>query len=208
MIPVTYHDVRNKGRHVMRRTLTEEQISFLNELPGKYGDMLTKYAYRFFGYRPHLLPAAQDAVQDTYVKAVRHVETLMNHENIAGWLITSLRHNLLTASRKLKTKKEEPMADVQNASAVSVQAMIDALERWEQQYQFSELLDAVASLLTDDEQNTFQDYFLSGYSTLETAQMEGVSSDTVRGRISRIRKKLKKHFGSMCLFILLLHYIN
>lgn len=151
-----------KGEQGMRKTLTEAQINFLNELPGKYGDMLTKYAYRFFGYRPNMLPLAQDAVQDTYVKAVRHVETLMNHENPAGWMITSLRHNLLTASRNLKNRKEESMADVQDAGAVSVQIMMDALERWEQQYQYSELLDAVCRLLTDEEQITFQDYFLMG----------------------------------------------
>lgn len=82
----------------MKKVLTSEQTQFLNDLTLQYGDMLTKYAYRFFGYQPNKLEIAQDAVQETFLKAVQEVETLMEHPNIAAWLKVSLKYTLFNTN--------------------------------------------------------------------------------------------------------------
>ena len=191
----------------MRKKLTEEQIEFINGLPEKYGDMLTKYAYRFFGYQSHLFPTAEDAVQETFIKAVKDIETLMGHENPAGWLIQSLRYTLLHTSRHLKSTKEDLTADMTDPS-VSKRIAIDAVDRWEQKYNLSEVIETADKILTSEEQATFKDHFLMGYTIQETAAMEKTTSDTIRSRINRIRKKLKKYFGIMCIFLIQLHYFH
>lgn len=190
----------------MRKILTEEQINFLNELPEKYGDMLTKNAYLFFGCQPHMYPVAQDAVQEVYIKAVKNVEVLMAHENPVGWLYQSLRYTLLHTSRHMKTRKEYLTADISETSDVSKQVIMDALDRWEQQYTLSDVIETVSTTLTKDEQSTFKNYFLIGYSTQETAKIEHTTTDTIRNRISRIRKKLKKVLGNISFLVILLHY--
>ena len=57
-----------------------------------------------------------------------------------------------------------------------------------------EVITAAEMILSDEEQAIFNDYFLDDLSTSETAQLNHMTYDTVRGKISRIRKKLKAHF--------------
>lgn len=66
---------------------------------------------------------------------------------------------------------------------------------WNDKITLKEVLTAVQSVLTEDEQIIFNDYFLDDLSTAETARRNNLTYDTVRGRISRIRKKLKTYFG-------------
>lgn len=73
----------------MKKRLTEAQATYLRELTLQSADVLTKYAYRFFGYQPHMREIAEEAVQDTYLKAVEDVESLMKHPNKIGWLKVS-----------------------------------------------------------------------------------------------------------------------
>ena len=58
----------------MKKRLTEAQATYLRELTLQSADVLTKYAYRFFGYQPHMREIAEEAVQDTYLKAVEEIE--------------------------------------------------------------------------------------------------------------------------------------
>lgn len=60
----------------------------------------------------------------------------------------------------------------------------------------------VDAILTPEERTVFQLFFLNDYSTKETAQHTGSTHDAVRGRIARIRKKLRKLF-LMCAVLLL-----
>ena len=179
------------------KKLTEEQEAFLNQLPEKYGDSLSKYAYRFFGYKPHMLPVVEDAVQETFIKAIRDVEDLMKHQNQHGWMKTSLKHILLNKCRDMNRRKEELFGAETDIPAIAKQAMVNALERWESRITLPEVIERAGEILTKDEMESFVDHYLIGLTTEETAAQEGVSAGTVRGRLSRIRKKMKKNFDVM-----------
>ena len=58
-----------------------------------------------------------------------------------------------------------------------------------------EVIVAAKLILSDKELAVFIDYFLNDLSTAETAKLNRMTYDTVRGKISQIRKKLKNHFG-------------
>ena len=62
---------------LMKKVMSEAQANFLRDLALQSADVLTKYAYRFFGYQLHMREIAAEAVQDTYLKAVEDIETLM-----------------------------------------------------------------------------------------------------------------------------------
>lgn len=190
----------------MKKVLTSEQTQFLNDLTLQYGDMLTKYAYRFFGYQPNKLEIAQDAVQETFLKAVQEVETLMRHPNKAAWLKVSLKYTLFNIQRDPYWQHEEPQAAIINHSA-SKDLITDALDQIDSLPRLKEVIGALDSVLSKEELSTFYNHFLLGLTTEETAVLESVPSSTIRGRISRIRKKLKSHFNLLCGFILILFYI-
>lgn len=191
----------------MKKVLTSEQTQFLNDLTLQYGDMLTKYAYRFFGYQPNKLEIAQDAVQETFLKAVEEVETLMEHPNVAAWLKVSLKYTLFNIQRDPYWQHEEPQASIDNLTA-SKDLITDALDQSDSFPRLKEIISVIDSVLSREELSTFHNHFLLGLTTEETAILESVPSSTIRGRISRIRKKLKSHFNILCCFIFILFYLG
>ncbi|MBQ8616037.1 MAG: sigma-70 family RNA polymerase sigma factor [Clostridia bacterium] len=192
----------------MRKRLTNEQYAFLDDLAIRYSDVLMSYAMRFLNYRQHLQPLAQECVQDVFLRAVANVEALMKHENPVGWLKVTLRHILLHAISSASFRREEHMADTQAYPKVQQQSAAEALELWETSQQLSEVLTVAKNLLTVDEQRTLDAHFCQGLTTAETALLESVPESTIRGRISRIRRKLRKHFPELCLLLLLTGYMK
>ncbi len=178
------------------KRLTEEQERFLNQLPAEYGDALSKYAYRFFGYQRHMLPAVEDAVQETFVRAVHEVECLLKHPNPLGWLLTVLRFVLLNQRRVMNRCREDLYGEETEILETTGTAMMDVLEHRESRVTLPEVMEQAEVILTRDEMATFVDHYLIGLTTEETALRENVSADTVRGRLSRIRKKMKKYFDT------------
>lgn len=182
--------------------LTEEQLQFLEQLANRYGDVLTDYAWRFFAYRPHQLPAAQDAVQEVFIKAIRHVDKLQHHPNQAAWLKAALKHTLISETRRARRHPEIPSEDVVLQADLNRQNVLSALEKWEQRETLNEVLLTAERILSEGEKQTFRDYFLTGLSTEEAALLEDVTTGTVRGRILRIRQKLRRYFHLSVLLVI------
>lgn len=191
---------------LMKKVMSEAQANFLRDLALQSADVLTKYAYRFFGYQLHMREIAEEAVQDTYLKAVEDIESLMIHPNPIGWLKVSLRNILLNIKRKQHWKYEESKDVIRDIPDKRLYAALDAFDEFDRYPRLKELEKVVNTILTPAEADTFYDHFLCGLTTEETAILECVSNDTVRGRISRIRKKLRKHYKIPCFLLLLLFY--
>lgn len=190
----------------MKKVITEAQADFLRDLTQRSADVLTKYAYRFLGYQLHMREIAEEAVQDTYLKAVEDIETVMIHPNPIGWLKVSLRNILLNIKREQHWKYEESKDVIRNNPDKRLYAALDTFDEFNSYPRLKELEEVIRTILTPNEAETFYDHFLCGLTTEETAILECVSNDTVRGRISRIRKKLRKHYKMPCFFLLLLFY--
>lgn len=191
---------------LMKKVISEAQANFLREVTQQSADVLTKYAYRFFGYQPHMREIAEEAVQDTYLKAVEDVESLMKHPNKIGWLKVSLRNILLNIKREQHWKYEESKDVIHDNPDKRLYAALNAFDEFDRYPRLKELEEVVNTILTPDEAETFYDRFLCGLTTEETAVLECVSNDTVRGRISRIRKKLRRHYKMPCFLLLFLFY--
>lgn len=186
----------------MRKTLTEEQVAFLTGLVDQYDDALLKYAIRFLHYRPDLIPVAQEAVQEMYVRAIRHVDELMAHENPVAWLKLCLKRLLLNHARSRAAQLEELTEDVSAHPEIEGAQVNAAMEAWSGRVSLQEVQEMAPVLLSPEEQRIFDEHFLYGLTTEETASLESIPAATVRGCISRIRKKLRKYFIPVCLLML------
>lgn len=192
----------------MHKHLTDKQAAFLEELVIRYSDVLMQYAMRFLNYQLHLRPLAQECVQEAFLRAVKCVDGLMAHENPVGWLKVVLKHLLLNHTGSAKYQREELCGDISVHAAAIGQSAMDALNCWETQHQLEEVLQVAHAILTLEEQRTLDTHFISGLTTAETALLESVPESTIRGRISRIRSKLKKVFPELCVLLLLSGYIK
>lgn len=66
--------------------MTKEQNEFITSLVKEHGDRLTQMAFRYTGSAD----LAEDLVQETMLTACCKIDTLVNHENVKGWLRKTL----------------------------------------------------------------------------------------------------------------------
>lgn len=178
----------------MSQELSEEQAAFLESIAEQYEKMLFRYCAKCVSYNPKIMPFVPDLIQEVYLKASINVNILMNHTNIPGWLKKSCHFSILNFLRNQRNGREilYPTAEKlqlllhQDCGTVSYDEAAITLQ---------EVIAAAETILSDEEQAIFNDYFLDDLSTSETAELNHMTYDTVRGKISRIRKKLKAHFG-------------
>ena len=187
--------------------LTDEQCSFLEDLVIRYSDILEKYCMRNIGYKSQYMTMVPDCVQKTFLSAIKNIDKLMTHKNPGGWLIVNCHYQSMALFKK-RNGIEIPTENMEDNHEVNMANTLKSLDRWNQEILVDELMDTVAKLLTADEQHIFHDYFITGLSTQETADHNGLPYDTVRGRIRRLRNKLKKNFFDACLFLFILTYIS
>lgn len=177
----------------MSKKLTDEETEFLAEIAEKYYDMLEKYCGRCVSYNSKYMPMIPDLIQETFLKAAENASVLRQHENVPGWLKKSCHFSLLNTLRSIRMSREVLYPAIDKLRQLEL-AHGENENVWNDKITLKEVLTAVQTELTDDEQIIFNDYFLDDLSTAETARRNYLTYDTVRGRISRIRKKLKKYF--------------
>ena len=177
----------------MKHELTKDQAVFLEQIAENYEDMLLRYCAKCMNYNPMLLQFVPDLVQEVYLKAILCVGELMCHNNVPGWLKKSCHFSLLNMLRNQKNSPEVFYPTIEKLQYLlrPEQIMINGDES---SVTLEEVIRIVDTILSEEELAIFKDYFLDNQSTIETAQLNNLSYDTVRGKISRIRKKLKKHF--------------
>lgn len=137
-------------------------------------------ALRMLGHGPE----AEDAVQDTFLIALRHIGELKDPQAVVGWLLTVLRRCCL---RQLhQTRGELLTAEVPDRpdDRTSIEERLDrvALREWvwSALHKLPEQLQATAMLR----------YFGSYQSYEELAATLGVPVGTVRSRLSASKRKL------------------
>ena len=191
----------------MAQKLTPEQAAFLEGLVHQYSKMLERYCARFFSYNSNYLPLVPDILQEVYLRATKDIEKVMASPSPAAWLKVCCKNTMLYMLRKLKTSREVLAADAERLLDTSPQKITAAIEKWQQDITIDDVREAVLIILSEEDQAIFEDYFLNDLTTKETAKLHNMSEDKVRGKISRMRKKLKKYFTEACQFLFFVFYI-
>ena len=172
------------------------QEAFLTDIVETYQDMLYGYCARCMRYNPKLMLLIPDVVQEVYMKAASNADLLMHHGNIPGWLKKSCHFSLLNILRQQEKHREILYPTVETLQAALQNSPISLRRSGDDDsITLQEVLEATEAILTEEEQAIFNDYFLDHLSTAETARLNCMTRDAVRGKISRIRKKLKAYFA-------------
>lgn len=177
----------------MGRELTKKQAAFLESIAEKYNAMLFRYCAKCISYNPKIMPFVPDLIQEVYLKASLNVDILMHHNNVPGWLKKSCHFSLLNMLRNHRNGREVLYPTAEKLHLL-IREDYMTISNDEDSITLDEVITAAEMILSDEEQAIFNDYFLDDLSTSETAQLNHMTYDTVRGKISRIRKKLKAHF--------------
>lgn len=165
---------------------------FLHELYKKY----FKYVYRLASNRLYAFTGSseevQDVVQEVFLLAAQ--KEIHNHPNPGGWLTVATNNICMNYGKAAirKQMKTDPFADGSFDPQPPYPA--DVSDDATKNVDFKLTL---KSVLTMDDYEIIVDHYINNRSLAEIAADLGVSHATLRVRLHRIRKRLKKYFFDM-----------
>lgn len=142
----------------------------------------TDAVWRFARARLHDDFAAEEAVQDTFLKAYRNLHTFRGESKVTTWLL-SICHR--TCIDRLRLKRHEVVS-------------LDEVRRERARADQPDLRMAIEEALgriPDDERVAFWLVAALGYSREEAAKIVGVPASTMRSRVARARERLARALG-------------
>ena len=140
---------------------------------------------------------AEDAVQETYIKAFTHLHGFRAEASLSTWLSRIAMNEALE-----RLRRERPFADVLRIPAPPTEAQILAFphtpapadpERAMAQREIVELVERAADRLPEIFRIVFVMRVIEGMSVEETAALLDLHPKTVKTRLHRARKLLRKH---------------
>lgn len=165
-----YHSLFNEARKGQRQA--QEYLILITQ----------KKLYKFCILLGNDFSSAEDLCQETYIKALSHLEQLDKPEAFQGWLYQIARNLHIDFLRKQKKLKNyEPLDDIKN--------QFNPID------QYDLLLDLQKRLSQLDLNDRFLIILIEieGFSYKEAAHWLKMSEDAVRTRLHRLRMILKNN---------------
>ena len=137
---------------------------------------------------------AEDAVQQTYLNAYRHLDQFEGRARFSTWLTRIAVYEALSRRRRARDKPLGSGDDEQVERAVS--AAPDP-ERQTYAGELATLLESALAMLPHGYRSVFMLREIDGLNTAETAQQLRVSEGTVKTRLHRARDLLQRKLHSV-----------
>lgn len=150
---------------------------FLNQICVEMYDEIT----RFMKYYVHDERILDDIVQETFMEAYKHIDTLVDHPNYKGWLYNTAKFKA-KYMRSVQFKRDCMQKEIESLDTVE-----NAIYDTHEELFYHEL----KRMLSDDEYRFLKLKYKYGYSYIEIAEQEGISVGACKMRGNRIIKKLR-----------------
>jgi RNA polymerase sigma-70 factor (ECF subfamily) len=153
----------------------------MREMYAEHGQPLLAYAERFTGDRCR----AEDVVQEAFVRAWRHLPSLLDDERpVRPWLLQVTRRLLIDAARAARARP--PLTEDSWSGEPAVDGGLDRL------LDRTVLADAIGRLTPAHQQIVIETFFLDSPMHL-TALRLGVPPGTARSRLHYALSQLRRH---------------
>jgi RNA polymerase sigma-70 factor (ECF subfamily) len=151
--------------------LLDQQNQFLRQLALK----LTKH-----------MEDAEDLIQETYFKALKHQDKYTQGTNLKGWLYTIMKNTFINNYRKKKV--QNTFIDETDNSFFIDQGINNRVERADRNVDQEYIMKQIDSI----EKNYVEAFMMhfNGYKYEEIAEILGIPLGTVKSRIFLARKKM------------------
>lgn len=151
------------------------------------------YEGELLGFLRHQLPdghAAQDLLQDVFVKAIRQGEGFCSLDNPRAWLFQVARNAVIDRARvsKVQVPLDEVGMEIEAPAAEAV-APVDAL---------AGCVARVLSELPPDDAAILRACDLEGRTQREFAEQQGLSLPAAKSRLLRARQRMRDQLSTAC----------
>lgn len=156
----------------------QDQMAF-SELLGRYGALMRSVAYQYTGNNAD----TEDIFQESAIQIWEKINSLKNPKIVKSWMMRIVVHKAVDLIRARKTiinisHMPDPISQLGNPhdmvfSTLENEAIFTLLKGYSKEYRQIWIM-----------------RFQGGFSYQEIAEECGVSADTVRGRLSRLKQKI------------------
>jgi RNA polymerase sigma factor (sigma-70 family) len=160
----------------------------VREVYRSHGRLVYAVAYRVLGDRG----LAEEATQQTFVKAWRAAQSFDERRELGPWLAAIARRVAIDVYRREATRSADPIESVPAGDP----ALLAAPQSAEAIYDVWEVRQAVAELPAD-EQEVVRLQHLDGFTHTQIAERLGVAVGTVKSRSFRAHKRLATLLGHL-----------
>lgn len=174
---------------LLERSLNGD-LSAFNRIVVEYQSLAYSVAYRLLNDTD----SAGDAVQDSFIKAFRALDTFRGG-SFKSWLMRIVTNTCYDVLRARKRHKTDSIEDIPVESEY-IPALTDTRESPQQYVERQELAGLISVAiqnLPEDQQISIVLCDVEGYSYEEIAEITGVAIGTVKSRISRARTKVRDY---------------
>jgi RNA polymerase sigma-70 factor (ECF subfamily) len=164
--------------------------------------LFAEYHQRLYHYTLSLLhdPAeADDAAQETFVRAARHLESLRDGQALTAWLYRIATHICLDRLRQQARDKTLEVADDAD-DFEQVETDAPSLEQIIERSDMSACVQRYLDGLSDSYRAVILLHDLDGLTGPQIAEILGVSLATVKIRLHRARVRLRAQLEAGCAF--------
>ncbi|CAG0990112.1 ECF RNA polymerase sigma factor SigE [Anaerolineae bacterium] len=162
--------------------------------------LFEEYYSRIYRYSLSLMrdPAeADDAAQETFMRAYRHLDSLRDASALTTWLYRIATHVCLDRIRqKARGAESEPETDLDDLEEVDTPSLQQIVERNDMSACVQRYLDG----LSDSYRAVILMHDLDGLTGSQMAAALGVSLATVKIRLHRARLRLRTQLEAGCAF--------
>lgn len=176
---------------LIERSLNGELDAF-NQLILEYQNLAYSVAYRLLSNTE----AAADAVQDSFIKAYRALESFRGG-SFKSWLMRIVTNTCYDELRAQKRRRTDSL-DALPVEEEFVTQLIDSRESPDQfveRQELSGLIEAAIQSLPEDQRTVLILCDVHGYAYEEIAEMTDVAMGTVKSRISRARGRVRSYLA-------------
>ena len=180
--------MKNDDVQLIQRVLEGDDTAF-STLVKKYQRSVHALAWRKIGD----FHIAEDITQDTFLKAYQKLSTLKEPQSFGSWLYVITANQCKAWLRK----KQSWVQSLENTSSAQVEKatysgyIIEENERMTEETQ-REVVKKLLAKLQESDRTVITLYYLGGMTYEEISNFLGVSEATIRNRLYRARRRLKK----------------
>lgn len=181
--------IRVDEKTLLSRAKSGEQQAFI-QLYRQYYAVVYRYCLTFGGIDGD---AAKDVLQESFIRAFRHIDKLREEQKFASWLLTIARNRCLSYLHKEDGFDRKHQAWSRESSLFSPPGEQEYLET---ERQISLVREIIDELPEGGMQDCARAFYVEGLSTSEIAERLGIPKSTVTTRLDRFRGRIRKRLMS------------
>lgn len=180
----------------------------------EYYQLLYRVGRYLLRGNPGQIVTLEDHIQDVLLQMLKKKEKLQDHPNLKGWLVVTMKNELLSSRRKENDSRKRASYSLDNPDNPAQQEMLMDKELSPEFLcidQFPERLDKIRELLGKDNTDLLIEAYVKGMPYAELASRLGIGETALRMRLYRLKEKVRSHpelFFVFAIFALLISNQN